>query len=232
METTQETRENRRIRLLGALAGALRRENVETYSNVVKSFHISFQTAQSTIQNAILEGRVADLQRTGRPLSINQEAIDRMEIWIEEREGLFTRREMIEELGLGVTERTLSAYINRLGFNSYRRLRAMMLTERDMLRRYDFCAFKVHWDYNDWIRTVYSDESSFKKLHSGNNLNVWRRTGDYTHASAFRGQRQQDGGTLTHVFGVISVFGPGLLLFLDGTLDGPSYMRLLQEHVR
>eukprot|EP00834_Sanchytrium_tribonematis_P008494 NODE_1016_length_2633_cov_0.438043.p2 type:complete len:102 gc:universal NODE_1016_length_2633_cov_0.438043:1745-1440(-) len=35
-----------------------------------------------------------------------------------------------------------------------------------------------------------------------------------------------------HVFGAISFLGPGLLIFLDGNLDGAEYIRFLRQHVR
>ena len=222
----------RKLQMLGTMGSTLRRVSVEAYERVVRSFGISFSTADRTIQTATVEGRVIDRTRGGRPCAINEGLLSVMDQWIEERDGLFTRREMIDELGLPVQERTLSLYINSLGFNSYRRLKAMMLTERHMLTRYDFCAFRVHWNVQKWQRTVFSDECSFKKIHFGINVRVWRRTEDYSRPSAFLGQRQQGEGTLTHVFGVISVFGPGLLLFLDGNLDGEDYMSILSQHVR
>ena len=224
-------RNGRQIRMPGKLSQKLRELNRNEYISIVQQFY-GLKTANRQVDKAATLGIVADAPKSGANPKITDEELQIIDAYIDDKDGLFNRTDLLNDIGIDVTTETLSKYIHKLGYFNFKRIKCQFLNADHKRTRLIFAQSRIQWTIDQWKRVIFSDECAFRKMYFGADKRVWRKVGDYSKDSAFLHTQQGDSGVLTHVYGAMSLFGPGLLLFLDGNLDGSGYMRMLRTSVR
>ena len=120
----------------------------------------------------------------------------------------------------------------KLGFRVCRKAKKPLLTPRTIDDRIRFCNMYQHWTEQDWLRILFSDESTFRvrvKLGS-----YWvrrpRASDRFNPRFTFRRNRQEQGVT---VWGCFSGHGRGNLVFLPhkAMMNTTRYITVLECEV-
>jgi len=84
-------------------------------------------------------------------------------------------------------------------------------------------------DASFWSKVLFSDESKFNRLGSDGRQYVRRRNGEEFKPRCTVPTLQGGGGSVM-VWGVISVYGPGPLVRLNGRINSGKYIKMLEVH--
>lgn len=98
--------------------------------------------------------------------------------------------------------------------------------------RLQYAREHLHWDEEEWLRVLFTDESRFSLYTSDGRRNVYRRPGERYIQACFS-ERVQYGGGSVHVWAGISAEGRTELVAIEnGTLTGERYAQeILNEYV-
>ena len=125
---------------------------------------------------------------------------------------------------------TASKILKSKGIQSFVALKRPKLTAAHIRNRKNWADQKHTMSLEDWKNWTFSDESTIE-LDCAEGTKRFLITRNQRHEPQFiQGKRQQGGGKLM-IWSRVSWDGPGPLIFVEGTMDGPKYLRLLRRHV-
>ena len=120
----------------------------------------------------------------------------------------------------------------KLGYHSRRRSKKPILTPRMIDDRIRFCEAYSHWTEDDWVRVLYSDESTFRVSVKIGSYWVRRPRGSdrFNPRYTLRRNRQEQAVT---VWGCFSGQGKGRLVFLPhrAMMNTDRYIPVLEDEV-
>ena len=134
---------------------------------------------------------------------------------------------LLWRLNLSVCRQTVWRYLRQCERFSYGRLRRTLdLTDAHKLRRLDFARAHVAWEL-EWSAVIFSDEKKFNLDGPDGLKSYWRdkRAPQKTYVS------RHSGGGSVMVWGGISAMGKTSLAVIDGSVNAPRYVELLEDYL-
>ena len=115
------------------------------------------------------------------------------------------------------------------GFVSRYSAKKPFLTLKMKKKRLQWAKEHKNWTLDDWKSVIFSDESKFNLLNSDGARNVHRKEGERLHVDCVSPSVKFSPSVM--VWGCITSYGLGPLLFLDGTVDSKKYKSIIKNHV-
>ena len=120
----------------------------------------------------------------------------------------------------------------KAGYRAHQAARKPMLNERMRLARVAFAVGHLHWTPDQWMKVMFSDESTFR-LVRGSKKTVRRRSGSDRYAKEYVVKTVKHSGSVM-VWGCFDGFrGRAGLSFLpkDVTMNAVRYVETLEDHL-
>lgn len=133
----------------------------------------------------------------------------------------------VRALNLNVSSRTVRRRWNKFGIHSYWSARKEPLTQQAKENRVGYCLQYLPLEEDEWQKFVFSDESCVSMMKDGR-VRVWRRKGERL-SPEFINYVQRSGRFSVPVWGWCSGAGVGPLTLIDGRLDSPKYIDILEN---
>jgi transposase len=164
-----------------------------------------------------------DAERSGRPRKLSEEAEDILMVYSNTHDAALPR-DLVRELQLPVSARTVRRRLNEYDLITYVRRREVELSAGDLKRRLAWAQGYSHWTEADWRRVLWSDHTLFTLDYQTREYVVCQRghAGDAEHLHSV--PRLQGAVWL---WGCFCVDGLGHAELYDGTLDAAWYKQLL-----
>lgn len=192
---------------------------------------ISHQTVKNVWENYQATNSVFNnWSDQGRPKKLDQETLDLLEqSCIENR--IISVKERKETLKIDASTSTVNRPLNEMGYKAYRARKKPVLTEANIEKRLQFAEEHQHWTVEDWMQTVFSDESAFHVVNSNGRTWVRLTEEEVWTEHAFQPYAGQSDGVM--VWGAISSTGVGpLIRFEDGSVDAVAYLGAFRYRLR
>jgi len=114
-----------------------------------------------------------------------------------------------------------------MGYKSYTAKRKPLRTFDQIKQRLKFAVEYKHW-LNEWKKMIWSDEAHFEVLNRKTRTLVRRLISESNEPFNFV-PRVQGGGGVVSVWGCMSASARGPLVVYNGRLDGPAYIKVIEE---
>ncbi|GFW89289.1 transposable element Tcb1 transposase [Trichonephila clavipes] len=82
------------------------------------------------------------------------------------------------DVGVAITQQTISRHLAEVNLNSKRHFRALPLTPKHRQLRLQWCQARLMWNVKDWQKVVFSDEFWFVLGTDDKRVRVWRHPGE------------------------------------------------------
>jgi transposase len=168
-------------------------------------------------------------KRCGRPLALNARS-QRMLVRKFISEPNLTAQEVSKEEAFSLTPQTLRKYLQKNGFQRKTPLKKPFLSKKHQVKRLDFVKRMIQDCDALMHRLVFSDETCIVLDQDTSKIKIWRRSEDKYRPKCLALRRSGVPKKLM-VWGAISVHGPGSLFFIEGSLNGELYLKMLEEIV-
>ncbi|GFV32759.1 transposable element Tcb2 transposase [Trichonephila clavipes] len=89
-----------------------------------------------------------------------------------------TRSTIRENVGEAIVPQTISRHLAEANLKSKRPFRALPLKPEHRQLRLQWCQARSMWNFTDWQKVVFSDESRLVLGTDDNRVRVWRRPGE------------------------------------------------------
>jgi len=116
-------------------------------------------------------------------------------------------------------------------------MRAVVKKKKPLLRphhrrdRLDFALKHQHWTVEDWKKVVWSDETKINRLGSDGRKWAWKKKGEGLSDRLIEGTLKFGGGSVM-VWGCMFWDGVGFATKIDGRMDGPLYVSILEDELQ
>lgn len=127
-----------------------------------------------------------------------------------------------------VSKWTVGRVLKNSGLKSYSKPKAPLLSKRHITSRFTWAKTMVEATEAFWHRVIFTDESKVCAYGPDGNNRVWRRSSSPTLPGHIR-QTVKYGGASVMVWGAITYYGVGKLVFIDGTMDSEAYVEILNS---
>ena len=108
------------------------------------------------------------------------------------------------------------------------KIKKPLLLPRHKKARLEFAKKYKHWNYEDWCKIVWSDESKFNIFGSDGRQYCWKRSGESLKDNHVKGTVKFGGGGI-FVWGCFTAQGIGYLVRIDGGMDAKLYCEILED---
>ena len=137
-------------------------------------------------------------------------------------------REIIQDLGLDVTQRTVRRRLNDKGYKGIFERKKNFVNLKNRRKRVAWAKSHKDWTYQDWLKVLWSDESPYTFRYKGR-CRVWARKGERLKPFCMKGTLKH-GGKI-NVWGCFSGHGIGKLYKVRGILEQNQYKQILIHHM-
>ena len=161
----------------------------------------------------------------GRPKLLNEED-DEMLIEAVRENRLSSANDIKDDLKLSVSRETVNRELLGLGYKAYKAPTKPLLKQENMYERNRFADKHQSWGVIRWRKVVFTDESAFQLVNP--NGQVFVRRLEEEQLEPFATQSCVPSSAMVMVWGAISAEGFGLLVRIEGTLDGLKYLNLFR----
>lgn len=128
-----------------------------------------------------------------------------------------------------VSARTVRRALRSEGLRAYTRQSVPFISKDHMRKRRIWARENVaDWSEKDWKQVWFSDEARFNLFGSDGRRWVWRRPGKALDPR-YTKKKVKHGGGCIMVWGLITPFGVGRLIRVDGIMDSAQYQSILEE---
>ena len=132
------------------------------------------------------------------------------------------------EENIEVSKNTIDRCLRDAGLNCYRKQKKHDLTDECIKSRFKFSKKFENYNYQDWGKIIWSDESSFDIVTSSGIEYYWSEKPDPLNEKNIKKTKKFGGGSVM-VWGCITPHGVGKLLRIDGILDSQKYTKILEH---
>jgi hypothetical protein len=152
----------------------------------------------TTVVSIKSRGTAHNQSRSGRPEKFDERMLRRIDYHI--RKSSITRRQsvdqIIRDLELDVSPKTLIKYLHRLGYRHCIARRRPLLTKRDMQRCLAFAKKFKHYTVEDFKRILWTDECAFKLYIIKHQDWVWRKPHEEFHGDCINRKKREGNGVM------------------------------------
>lgn len=140
-----------------------------------------------------------------------------------------TAKEIINEVGLGVSQRTVRRRLNEKGYSSFFQRKRPFINKRNRRKRVKWARDHLNWTDDDWDKVLWSDESPYTFRYQGK-VRVWGRKNEKNRPCCTKGTLKFGGGKI-NVWGCFSSGGIGHIHLVKGILKQRQYRTILRHHM-
>lgn len=137
-------------------------------------------------------------------------------------------REVINNLKLKVSQRTVSRRANEAGLGCYRPVKKPLISEKNRCARINFAREHLNWSKQKWNTVLFSDESKYN-LRGHDGRNFVRRPKGKRLDPKYTNKTVKFGGGNIMVWGCFSGQGMGPIHVVKDTLTGIGYRSILND---
>jgi len=133
-------------------------------------------------------------------------------------------------LGKQVSPKTVKRYANLLGFEAVTPRKVSLISKKNKKLRLDFAKKYICKPKSFWKNVIWSDESKINLFSSDGITWVWRRKGERLINKCTIKTMKHNGGNVM-IWGCMAGNGVGNITRIEGKMDSPKYISILQEHL-
>ena len=139
---------------------------------------------------------------------------------------------LFEKFKLVVSHTPIRNFYSKEGIRAFAPIKKPRLTANHIKTRlHHSLEFLTFSDYElDNIILIFSDESKFNLFRSDGIVKVWRKAGEGLKPGNIISTVKFEGGSIM-VWGCFSSRGVGKLVFIEGMMTGPDYVRILSNNL-
>jgi transposase len=189
------------------------------------------RTVSSFLQRLRERENKENLPRPGRPQKTT-ESSDRYLIYAAESDTDQPLKQLRNATNLGISIQTIRRRLQKAGIRKWHAKKRALLTKNDAKRRYQWAKEHRHLTRDDFASILFSDESLFKKNNDGRQKLIFRhQTKEEKYAPQNIQGEKKGAGLSQMVWGCFIGDKLGPLVFIDGTVDGNTYIQLLEQNL-
>lgn len=127
-----------------------------------------------------------------------------------------------ESFGISVSPETIRRTLKNNGLSSKKKIKKPCITPKQAKARLAFAKKHLHWDYFDWKKIIFSDESKYNLHGSDGNKRVWCKKGTELKPENIQSTKKFGGGNVM-VWGCITSKGVGKILKVTNRINSQQY---------
>lgn len=190
----------------------------KTIYNVINNYLTPIDGSPSTVENR---------PRTGYSKLWHQEIVE-LEKYVLNHP-FTTNKQIVEQLELQITPRSVSNYLTRLGFGTHVAARKPLINLTNISLRRDWADSHINWSVEQWRTCVFTDESTFQNYASGRQLCKRKLGTRYVHSNIASYESQSR--IKRNFFGVMIYGKPVKLFEASDHLDLKEFDQLIKDRV-
>lgn len=203
-----------------------------------KDIAIKMNVNQSTISRVIKKFTHSGLLKhsggNGRPSVVNADLSECImkEIKINPKKSLRKiSKEVSSKTQTAISKNTVQRHLNSQNIFAFSPIKKPLLSKRHVLSRKECASEWITMNENDLKSIIFSDESKFNLFYSDGKVSVWREPGKGLNECYLSPTIKHGGGSVM-VWACFSYYGPGNLVFIDGTMDAIGYVDILSRNLQ
>lgn len=139
-----------------------------------------------------------------------------------------TAQEIINQLGLNISQETVRRRLHKFGYASYFKKRTPFINQRNRGRRIQWAKDHMNWTHQQWMTVLWSDESPFTLGYKGR-TRIWAKWNERHLPCCTSGTVKH--GVKIDVWGCFTGAGTGHLCKVEGILKQRQYRSILRHHM-
>ena len=128
---------------------------------------------------------------------------------------------------IGVCDETIRRILKSHGIYSHKRIQKPALTKTHIKKRHNFANKLSKWDFFDFKKIIFSDESKFNLFGADSSPRVWCRKEKRLSIDNVKAVKKFGGGNLM-VWGCITSHGVGKILKISNRMNSKDYCDVLR----
>ena len=133
-----------------------------------------------------------------------------------------------KENNISVSRWTIRRSLKSAGIKCYKKQKKCDLSKKHINSRFLFSEKFSSYNYQDWNKVIWSDESTFQLRSSSNVEYYWCDKADPLNEKNIKKTKKFGGGSLM-IWGCITAQGTGELLRINEKIDSKIYTKILQD---
>ena len=206
-----------------------RRKSGETLSSIAEDYDLSPEGVRDIFRRLEERGVAENMTRSGRKRK-TQPRDDRQILKEVQKNCKVSAREIKDTLNLDISETTIKRRIRETGLGGYVARSKPYISPANRKKRVAFAKEYFSNPLDFWKSIIWSDESKFELLSCNRRQYVWRKKGEAFKIENLKPTVKHGGGSLM-VWGCVSYYGVGKLCFIDGKMNGPGYVEILEKNL-
>lgn len=211
----------------------LKAEQGISHRQIAREMNINRKSVDRIVKKHQETGSVKDRERSGRPkLSTirDDRALVRTSLSDRQLTAPQLRTHWFLSTGVASSVTTVKSRLSEAGLRGCIAVKKPLLRLQNRHARLDFARQHQHWSTNDWEKVLWSDESSFEVFNSAKRVFVRRRTNERYSRNCVVPTVKGGGGKLM-IWGCMSAAGVGLVCRVEGTVNAPKYIQILENYM-
>lgn len=210
------------------------REKGKTIKDICAIVNMKKSTVYDIIKRCDNEDRIALMKSPGRPrkLTEHEERIILRKVKVNPKlSAPKLTTEVAREFGKVINPETVRRLLRENEYNGRVARRKPYISLCNKKKRLNFAEEYLLKPDTYWYDVLFADESKFNIFSSDGRVMVWRKKNQELHPSNLKATVKH-GGQSVMVWGCMTAFGVGDLVFIDGKLNAEKYRDLLRTHLR
>ena len=219
-------KEEQRVRICTLLD-----EKLYSITELAKEYKVSKSTISRLYEKFKQTDSVKDLPKSGRPRSLTERTERRAVRYIASGEcstAVQVQKKLQTEYNISISSETVRRVFKKNDLRSMVKVKKPLLLPRHKKARYEFTKKHRDWNYEDWCKVVWSDESKFNLFGSDGKEYCWKKKGEALKDRHVKGTVKFGGGGV-FVWGCFTAVGIGYLCRIEGGMDAELYCQILNE---
>ena len=200
-------------------------------SSIAKNFHVDVRTVGS-IRAAVRPN--LSRPKGGRPAKLTKPTrrfIHRLITTGKADTATQVANQLRTDSNVNVSPDTIRRALKQAGLRAVTKKKKPRLLPRHKQARLKFAKRYQSWTVDDWNRVIWSDETKINRLGSDGRNWAWKKKGSRLTDQQVTGTVKFGGGHLM-MWGCLTSKGVGLACRIDGAMDAPLYVSILEDELQ
>ena len=194
--------------------------------DIAQRLGIHRHTVRNTVRRFRRTGSVSELPRRGRPrvtTARDDQFIRTSHLRDRFRSSAFTARNL-PNATRRISAQTVRNRLKIFNIKTYKPAKKVTLTDRHKRARLAWCTARANWNYNQWRRILFTDESPFGLQPKRQKQYVYRRPGERYHEQCIDQRDRHGRGGKLMVWGGFTYDTKTALHVVQGNLTAARYV--------
>jgi transposase len=205
-----------------------------TTAQVARNFKCHPKAIRELKKKFISTGSVKDRPRSGRPRKTSSREDRRIKFTSLNNRKLTAKAMALKQDSSFTKNRVSVSLIKRrlkaAGLPARVARKKPLLSEANIMRRYEWAKDHLNWTTEDWKKVLFSDESPFTLFQTGGKIYV-RRRADEAYLPQCLNPTVKHGGGSINIWSIFSYWGQGPVKRIQGIMDGAMYREILKHYM-